>query len=183
MRCKVFTVPLESEQALHHERLMNEFLGATNVKRVFASLANQPEGPVWSALFFYDDGAPDVRNIPLRQSSAAISDRPIPEGVADSNDSLTAGQVKLIVALKKWRTDQAAVEGVPLYMVAQNRWLEDMVRLPVRTLGDLAKVKGLGEWRIQKYGAKIVEIMNMALPSRRPWPSNSPYPAGSAGRA
>jgi len=64
-------------------------------------------------------------------------------------------------------------------MVAQNRWLEEMVRMPVRTVDDLAKVKGLGEWRVQKYGAKIVEILSAASAARRSWPSSS-YAAGRA---
>jgi len=168
MRCKIFSVPLESDQALDRERKLNDFLGATNVKRVFASLANQPEGPMWSVLFFYEDGAQ------VTPKAAAN-----PDAMQDPGTPLTGEQVKLIVALKKWRTDQAAQEGVPLYMVAQNRWLEDMVRMPVRTLGDLTKVRGLGEWRVQKYGAKIVEVLNTANAAKRSWPASS-YSAGRA---
>ena len=92
---------------------------------------------------------------------------------------LTGEQVKSIIALKKWRADQAAQEGVPLYMVAQNKWLEEFVRMPVRTLDDLKKVNGFGEWRVQKYGSKVVEILNAAQGARRSWPSSS-YSAGRA---
>ena len=145
MQCKIFSVPVGSEQALDRERKLNDFLGTTDVKRIFASLANQPEGPIWSVLFFYEGDE----------------------------------QVKSIVALKKWRADQAEQENVPLYMVAQNKWLEDIVRMPVRTLDDLGKVRGLGEWRVQKYGAKIVEVLNAATAAKRTWPSSS-YSAGRA---
>jgi superfamily II DNA helicase RecQ len=179
MRCKIFSVPLESEQALDRERKLNDFLGATNVKRVFASLANPPEGPLWSVLFFYEGGAQVTQNTPASPSVAAISDRRTSDVPMDSGAPLTGEQVKSIVALKKWRTDQAALEGVPLYMVAQNRWLEEMVRMPVRTVDDLMKVRGLGEWRVQKYGAKIVEILNTANAARRSWPTSS-YSAGRA---
>jgi superfamily II DNA helicase RecQ len=168
MQCKIFSVPLESTQALGGERKLNEFLGATNVKRIFASLANQPEGPAWSILFFYEDGAPAAKNTTVS-----------PTATAEPGTPLNSEQVKSIVALKKWRADQAAQEGVPLYMVAQNRWLEDMVRMPVRTVDDLAKVRGIGEWRVQKYGAKIVEILNPANAARGSWPASS-YPAGRA---
>jgi superfamily II DNA helicase RecQ len=168
MQCKIFSVPLESEKALDRERKLNDFLGATNVKRIFASLANQPEGPLWSVLFFYEDGAPAVKNTTVSLTAPAEPATP-----------LNSEQVKSIVALKKWRADQAALEGVPLYMVAQNRWLEDMVRMPVRTLDDLAKVRGIGEWRVQKYGAKIVEILNTANAAQHSWPASS----CSAGRA
>jgi superfamily II DNA helicase RecQ len=168
MQCKIFSVPLESEAALDRERKLNDFLGATNVKRVFASLANQPEGSVWSVLFFYEDEAP-----------ATQKTLPSPAAMVDSGTPLTGEQVRWIVALKKWRTDAAALEGVPLYMVAQNKWLEEIVRMPARTLDDLKKVNGFGEWRVQKYGGRIVEILNTANAARRSWPASS-YTAGRA---
>jgi superfamily II DNA helicase RecQ len=168
MRCKIFSVPLESETALDRERKLNDFLGATNVKRVFASIANQPEGPVWSVLFFYEEGAE------VRQKIPASTGVPM-----DYGSPLTGEQVKWMIALKKWRADQAASEGVPLYMVAQNKWLEEIVRMPARALDDLMKVRGLGEWRVQKYGAKILETLNTANAAKRSWPASS-YSAGRA---
>ncbi len=168
MRYKIFSVPVEPGEALDKERKLNEFLDATNVKRVFASIANQPEGPVWSVLFFYEDGAPAAQKTPAS-----------PGAIVDPGTQLTREQARSIVALKKWRADAAAVEGVPLYMVAQNKWLEEMVRMPARTLDDLKKVNGFGEWRVQKYGAKIVETLNAANTSRSSWPASS-YSAGRA---
>jgi ribonuclease D len=123
---------------------------------------------MWSVLFFYEDGAPVTQKTPAS-----------PDATPDPGTPLTGEQVRSIVALKKWRADAAALEGVPLYMVAQNKWLEDIVRMPVRTLDDLTKIRGLGEWRVQKYGAKIVEILNTANAARRSWPASS-YSAGRA---
>jgi superfamily II DNA helicase RecQ len=168
MRCKVFSIPLEPEGTLDKESKLNDFLETANVKRVFASLASHPEGPMWSVLFFYEEGAQATQKTPAS-----------PDGTMDQGSPLTGEQVKVIVALKKWRADQAALEGVPLYMVAHNKWLEEMVRMPVRTLDDLARVPGLGEWRAQKYGAKILEIVNTASAARHAWPASS----HSAGRA
>jgi len=195
MRCKVFSVPVESEQAIEGERKLNDFLEATDVKQVFASLADHPEGPVWSVLFLYEDGAQTkqrtspsffcedgakvAQKTPPRHTVAAVSECQTPPAAMDSGTPLTREQVKSIVALKKWRADQAALEGVPLYMVAQNRWLEDMVRKPGRTLDDLMKIQGLGEWRVQKYGARILEILNPPTAAKRSWPGSS-YSAGRA---
>jgi ribonuclease D len=123
---------------------------------------------MWSVLFFYEDGAQVTQKTPT-----------CPDATVDLSAPLTGEQVRSIVALKKWRADQAAQENVPLYMVAQNKWLEEFVRMPVRTLDDLKKVRGLGEWRVQKYGAKIVEILSAANAARRAWPASS-YAAGRA---
>ena len=97
----------------------------------------------------------------------------------ESATPLTRDQGKSIVALKKWRADAAAQEGVPLYMVAQNKWLEDIVRMPVKSLDDLNRVQGLGSWRVQKYGGKIVEIMTAAAAAKNSW-SRPSYAPGRA---
>jgi superfamily II DNA helicase RecQ len=176
MQCKVFSIPLDSGSEYDRDRKLDEFLGAKNVKRVFASLANQPEGPVWSILFFYEGGAEVVQQPPVSTSHT----KPCQEASEDRKDlggELTRDQVRSIVALKKWRAEQAAQEGVPLYMVAQNKWLEEMVRIPVNTAVDLLKVQGLGEWRVKKYGAKIVEVLSAGNGSRS---SASSYAAGRA---
>ena len=179
MRCKIFAVPLDSEAALAQERTINSFMDSNNVKRVFASLANRPEGPVWSILFFYEGEASAPRPAAGRPSAAVGSERPMPTPPMDAGTSLSGAEIKSIIALKKWRADVAAQEGVPVYMVAQNRWLEDMVRIPVRTLDDLKKVPGFSEWRVQKYGHRIVEILNAPNSSRHSW-STSTYSAGRA---
>jgi ATP-dependent DNA helicase RecQ len=173
MQCKIFSVPLESKAAFERERNLNDFLGATNVKRVFASIANQPEGPVWSVLFLYEDDAQVI------QKTAASPGATMNSATMDSGTPLNGEQVRSIVALKKWRAEAAAQEGVPLYMVAQNKWLEDIVRMPARTMDDLTKVKGLGEWRVQKYGPKMVEILNAANSAKRSWTGSS-YSASRA---
>jgi superfamily II DNA helicase RecQ len=165
MRCNIFSVPLEPEAALDRERKLNDFLESSNVKRVFASLANPPEGPAWSILFFCEDGAETTQKTPASRGVTV-----------DSTTPLTGEQARSVAALKKWRADQAAQEGVPLYMVAHNKWLEEIVRMPVKTLDDLARVSGLGEWRVRKYGAKILEVVNTA---RSAWPASS----SSAGHA
>jgi superfamily II DNA helicase RecQ len=179
MRCKIFSVPIESESALDREKKLNEFVSAANVKRVFASVANAPEGPMWSVMFFYEEGpqsvqtmrpAPATQTVPLPARQAEPNNAGVP---LDSETPLTREQVKWIIALKRWRADQAAQENVPLYMVAQNKWLEEIVRLPVRGMDDLMHVRGLGEWRIQKYGEKILEILGAAGTAKCTWPSNS----------
>ena len=160
MRCKIFNVPLASEASPNRENQLNEFLSANIPKRVFAALANAKEGPMWSVLILCEDDERATRETPASPG--------LPQ---DAGAPLSREQVKWIVALKKWRADQAEREGVPLYMVAQNKWLEEMVRMPVRGLDDLLKVRGLGEWRVQKYGAKILETLNGSDAGRRSWPA------------
>ena len=186
MRCKIITVPIELESAPDRERKFNDFLNNHNVKRMFASVANSPQGPVWSVMFMYEETALEAMGTVGTTTAVAaghvaeVSANPAqPAGpnrknpAREAGPALTREQVKWIIALKRWRTDQAAEENVPLYMVAQNKWLEEIVRMPARGVGDLRQIPGMGEWRVQKYGAKILEILNATDTARRAWPSNS----------
>ena len=165
MRCKIFTVPLSSQGAFEGERQLSDFVNFHNVKRVFASVVNPPEGPAWSVLFFYEGDEQPAATAPAKSEAAPEFTPP-----------LTGEQVRGMIALKKWRADQASQEGVPLYMVAQNKWLEEIVRLPVKGMDDLTKVRGLSGWRVQKYGPKILEALNAGNAAKRTWqgPSYSP---------
>jgi len=163
MRCKVFSIPMESTGARESESRLNEFLLATNVKRTFASLVNQPTGPIWSVLFFYEEG-------PAKSESSQQNFRTALEPSAP----LTREQGRVMGALRKWRAEEAAAAGIPLYMVAQNKWLEDIVRMPARTTDDLLKIDGLGERRVQKYGTKILEILKGSSGQPSSWAS-PPY--------
>src|ERR1017187_10818245 len=107
MRCKIFSVPIESKTGLDRERKLNDFLSATSVKRVFASIANQPEGPIWSVMFFYDQEeqvAPPPRaaqTIPTRtsQPNSTQAGQEIPAGPGaplDSGPPLSDEQVKWV---------------------------------------------------------------------------------------
>jgi len=162
MQCRTFSIPIDSDRALDKERTLNTFLETKNVKRIFASLATQPTGPAWSAMIFYEEGFPAAPKNPASTYHTLDAHAPAQETrPAQPSVTLTGAQGRMILALKKWRADQAAQEGVPLYMVAQNRWLEEIVQMPARTLDDLKRVKGLGDWRAQKYGSRILEIMNV----------------------
>src|SRR5690349_24305439 len=57
MRCKIITVPIDLDSAPDRERKLNDFLNNNNVKRIFASVANSPQGPVWSVMFMYEETA------------------------------------------------------------------------------------------------------------------------------
>jgi superfamily II DNA helicase RecQ len=175
MQCKVFSLPLEPEALSEKETKVNEFLKAARVKRVFASMANSQKGDLWMVMFFYDESESTFEALETRQVSATVQSSPLQakttsnfngnsaaQGPApDAATPLTGEQVKWIIALKQWRADQAAQEGVPLYMVAQNKWLEEIVRMPARGFQDLLKVRGLGEWRAKKYGTKILETLGL----------------------
>jgi superfamily II DNA helicase RecQ len=61
---------------------------------------------------------------------------------------------------KKW----AEAEGLPVYSVFTNAQLAAMVRGKMVALADLAQIDGVGAARLEKYGARLLSLLN-PLPS------------------
>jgi superfamily II DNA helicase RecQ len=159
------------------------------VNQFFASLSNTQNGAVWSVMLYYDEHSPVAQPTVAKQAFTSppnsnpksnyvveparrpASDQPRAAAGPDAGaarEPVEAGpplneeQIRWIIALKRWRADQAAQEGVPLYMVAHNKWLEEIVRMPARGFQDLLRIRGMGEWRAKKYADKILGILNPA---------------------
>lgn len=74
-------------------------------------------------------------------------------------------------ALRQWRLERARAENLPAYMICGDRSLEDIVRQRPQTLAQLHTVYGLGDAKVEKFGADILAIC-------RPfWQENTPSTA------
>jgi len=66
-------------------------------------------------------------------------------------------------ALRAWRAAAAKMEGIPPYMIANNKQLARMIRNKPSSREALSKVEGIGEAKIAKYGDQILEILSKHL--------------------
>jgi superfamily II DNA helicase RecQ len=165
MKCKVFKIHPQNES---DELKLNQFLKGIELKQVFASVVSE-DGYFWSVLVFYEDEKQAAARI--EKSSSFISqlidnplfsqidkpekiEKPAPEPIV-----LTAEQENDFNALKKWRNDRAAQDGLAPYMIAHNESLVQIAALPVKSPADLLQIKGFGEKRAQKYGDEILRVL------------------------
>ena len=65
----------------------------------------------------------------------------------------------LFVALRAWRSDRARENGVPAYTLFSDRTLRELVAQHPSTLQALARVWGLGESRVRRWGNEIIEVV------------------------
>ena len=72
--------------------------------------------------------------------------------------SFTPEQQQLAAALKAWRSRQAAPSGRPAFMILTDAVLHSVVLARPRTLPRLAEVAGIGQSKIDAYGADICAI-------------------------
>ncbi|HEY3163901.1 MAG TPA: ATP-dependent DNA helicase UvrD2 [Candidatus Limnocylindrales bacterium] len=71
----------------------------------------------------------------------------------------------LFGALRAWRTERAAEEAVPAYVVASDELLSAISAARPTTLTALDRVKGIGPAKLDKYGSDIVAIVAEAAES------------------
>ena len=59
-------------------------------------------------------------------------------------------------ALRQWRNDIAKREGKPPYLFLTNRQAAELARKPPCTLADLRQVQGIGESKVEAFGAELL---------------------------
>jgi superfamily II DNA helicase RecQ len=74
-------------------------------------------------------------------------------------------------ALRTWRAARAVQEGIPPYMIANNKQLAHMVRLKAASKSDLSRVSGIGDAKIEKYGEDILQTISRHM---KPEPAETP---------
>ena len=83
-----------------------------------------------------------------------VSEEPGGEGLpgADAPDAL-------VTALRRWRLEEAKRQKVPAFRVLADRTLLALAALKPRSDVDLLNVGGIGPTRLEKYGARLLEIV------------------------
>jgi len=71
----------------------------------------------------------------------------------------TAEERELFEALRGKRADLARSQGVPPYVVFDNRTLIDMVKRRPKALSDMTYVTGVGEVKLRKYGQAFLDVI------------------------
>ena len=80
----------------------------------------------------------------------------------DYRDVLSDEDFAVFSKLRDKRKELAQQDGVQVYAVMTNEQLAEMVRLNVNAVEDLKHVKGVGDARIKKYGADLVDTLALA---------------------
>jgi ribonuclease D len=76
---------------------------------------------------------------------------------------LTGDERRLVESLMCWRSEKARAARLPLYMICHDKTLEHLAILRPATLEELAGVHGLGAAKIVKYGAELLERLQMKM--------------------
>ena len=113
-----------------------------------------------------DETAPNSFIAQMREPAPADY-RPAPPRRRDLPEPKAArvpidAPVGLVTALKAWRKQRAAGDGVPAYIVLSDAHLEGIAARGPTTLDELARCTGIGPTKLERYGDEIVAVISEA---------------------
>jgi len=132
----------------------------------------------WQAIFRQMMGHDLLRPDPDRHGALRMTDRARPilrdeERIELRGDTIktakTGPKVRAMVneedapllsALKAKRRALAEAQGVPAYIIFNDRTLVEMAETRPRTLDDMARVSGIGSKKLESYGAAFLAVIN-----------------------
>jgi len=143
----------------------------------------------WQAIFRQMMGHDLVRPDPERHGALRMTDPAVPilkgqAGITLREDMVQAGDRRpapralvsdedapLLSALKAKRRGFAEAQGVPAYIVFNDRTLIEMAEVRPVTLDQMARIGGVGAKKLDQYGDAFLEVINgeaaQMHPSRR----------------
>lgn len=151
MQYRFFTIPIfEAEDG---EAALNAFLGTQRVVYVDRHLIQDGRNSVWAICVGYQDGVPQTSK-----------DK---RGKLDYRTILSDPEFAVFSRLRALRKELADREGIPAYAVLTNEQLAAIVQRRADTLQAMREIDGIGDARIEKYGAAFLAIMQAAaLPAK-----------------
>ena len=82
-------------------------------------------------------------------------------------EPLTEVDLPLFETLRTWRSERCKQEGIPPYVICNNRQLAEVAKTRPPTLAALGRIDGFGEAKLKKYGNDLLALVaGAAAPSR-----------------
>ena len=148
MPIRIFTVPFNEETQTFHDDLVQQFCVNKRVHKIETKFFTKNGHPFWTVAVHY--------GVILENEERMARQM---EKIKDTEFGLDDAQKALLVRLKEFRREQAEQKGFPVYLVATNAQLANMVRNKCTTLESLKLIKGFGKSRIEQYGKGFTHII------------------------
>ena len=149
MKLKVFTLRFSGSTEGFDDRPLQEFIADKEVIEFSEHFFVHENTPCLTILIAY-------RSLESLESRRAVRQ-------SDPRHEFDGVEKEAYDALRTWRAAAAKMEGIPPYMIANNKQLAKMIKLKPTSRESLGRVEGIGEAKTAKYGEQILEIISKHL--------------------
>jgi len=137
---KIITIPFDRQQKGFDDELLNRFVLNKRLSTYRSEFFRDGEDSYWSIFIEYETV--------------------LEKTTAKETLLLSEPQKLLMERLRAWRKEAAELTGVPVFIVATNRELFDVIRQAPVSLEALKQIKGFGKGKIEKYGKEIIALVS-----------------------
>ena len=138
MQIKIYTIPLPGGEALTED--MNVFLRSKKVLEMTEHVVSSERGAHWCFCIKYLDDASNTD----RQK-------------VDYRLVLDDASFQRFSRMREIRKQLAQEGSVPAFAIFSDEELAAMAKISPLTLGAMRSVKGVGEKKVEKYGARFID--------------------------
>lgn len=150
MPIRFFSISARSPDANVQDDL-NQFIAAHRIVTITKELVSEPEGAFWAiAVDYLPRGSAQAHPEKKRSNAKQV----------DFKEILEPADFALFAELREVRKQIATRESVPVYTIFTNQQLADIVTERVSSKASLAKVKGVGSSRVEKYGEEMLSCIH-----------------------
>ena len=150
MQIKLFNIPLLEEGTVLAE--MNKFIAANKVLEVEQQFFRNEKGGCWSFCVRYLANSLPGGNF----STGKIK--------VDYKNELSEAHFTIFSKLREIRKELATADAVPAYAVFTDEELSAIAQMPQLSPGEMQKLKGIGEKKMEKYGNQLLLMYQSKIP-------------------
>jgi superfamily II DNA helicase RecQ len=157
MQVRVFTLGFDPVSERFDDTAVRDFLADKVAEGISDHFFLHDGRPYLTLVVRYRRVAPAASAQTSAKSSGSAAARD-----AAWRDLLSQEDWPLFNRLREWRGERAKAEGIPPYVICNNRQLAEIVQRKPGNLSALAETDGFGEAKLKKYGRELLAIIQGA---------------------
>ncbi len=139
---KILTIPFNEETSSFCDEILNDFCLNKQLNSYRVEFFTCRDKSYWTLFLDY----------------AEIIEKIEPGKVTEK---LTKAEEAFFEKLREWRRGKAEVGGVPVYIIATNNELTQIVKTKPKNMEALRTIKGIGQKKIEKFGKEVVKLVTV----------------------
>lgn len=147
MKVQIFKIRLGEEFLHHDQKILDDFLQSSEILNVETAFVNDEN--CWSVIIYFEKA---------KSHQHTVKDSKINKYSAE-DDELSFDEIKILEALKNWRSGRAREQNLPIYFIATNKELISVAKYKPAKKEELLDIKGFGKHKIENYGMEIIDIL------------------------
>lgn len=149
MKVKVLKIRIADEFLREDQKAIDNFLETHDIIKTETAFIQDEQ--FWSVVLYFNDIESAISKTSVKDSKAVK--------YSAEDEALSNDEIKILDALKLWRSEKAREQNLPTYFIATNKELISVAKYKPAKKEELLDIKGFGKHKIENYGEEILEIL------------------------